>query len=212
MALFVNAPTDLDCGEEQLKTNLAAMMELLDQAHQRGIKLLIQCSWYEAFRDQDVAYMERARTFVETVSRHPGLLGYQLFDEPEYKGGGSMKETDRRSTAVFVDCLTQESEAIRRRDGNQDHLVQVVFNMVPFSGWAEFLPAINAFQIDRYPCDSSQAYFGHVGDWGPLIMAWSIAHGVTATADTGHRNPCPVLQGMGPELLPRRTLVADASV
>jgi formylglycine-generating enzyme len=195
--LYVNAPTDLDRGEEQFKLNLNATQKLLDQAHENGMKILLQCSWYDAFRDNNAAYQERVQRYITAISRHPGLLGYQLFDEPEYKGGGSMKETDIRTTTVFVDCLTKEYQAIHAWDTNRDHLVQVVFNNVPFSGWSEFLPAIDAFQIDRYPCDSSQAYFGHRGDWGPLIMAWSIAHGREATIKTGQRNPCPVLQGIG---------------
>lgn len=57
---------------------------------------------------------------------------------------------------------------------------------------------IDSFQVDRYPLDEDQAYFGHRGDWGPLIMAWSMAHGAAALRDHPHlKNPSPCMQGVG---------------
>ena len=58
--------------------------------------------------------------------------------------------------------------------------------LVPLSSWTAFLPVIDSFQIDRYPCDLSQACFGHRGDWGPLMMAWSMALGAAALKDHPH--------------------------
>ena len=55
--LFVSSPTDVDQSDAQLEKHLAAMTAYLDHAHQRGIKVLIQCGWYDAFRDNDPAYV-----------------------------------------------------------------------------------------------------------------------------------------------------------
>jgi len=196
--LFVESPTDVEEGDAQLERNLAAMRAYLDHAQRRGIKVMIQCGWYRAFRDGDVAYQQRVRRYVEAVRDHPGLLGYQIYDEPEYKAGGGLREEDQRYLAQFVDALTKTRAAIRESDGNPRRTVQVVFNLVPLSSWIDYLPAIDAFQIDRYPCDSSQAYFGHRGDWGPLMMAWSIAHGAAALHDHPRlHNPAPCMQGVG---------------
>jgi hypothetical protein len=81
-------------------------------------------------------------------------------------------------------------------------MISVVFNLVPLSSWTEFLPVIDSFQVDRYPLDKEQAYFGHRGDWGPLMMAWSMHHGAAALRDHPHlRNPSPCMQGVGPNCL-----------
>jgi hypothetical protein len=56
--------------------------------------------------------------------------------------------------------------------------------------------------VDRYPLDIEQAYFGHRGDWGPLMMAWSMAHGVRGLRDHPHlKNPSPCMQGVGPSFV-----------
>jgi hypothetical protein len=76
--------------------------------------------------------------------------------------------------------------------------VQVVFNRVPLSNWKAFLPVIDSFQVDRYPCGAGMPYFGQQGDWGLLIMAWSMAHGTAALAEFPHLyNPSPCMQGVG---------------
>ena len=99
---------------------------------------------------------------------------------------------------MFVDALGKARAAIRQWDSNRNHLVQVVFNLVPLSSWVDYLPVIDSFQIDRYPCDASQAYFGHRGDWGPLMMAWSMAYGAAALNAHPHlHNPAPCMQGVG---------------
>ena len=100
--------------------------------------------------------------------------------------------------AEVVEAFRLQRAAIRQWDANHNRLVQVVFNLVPLSSWTAFLPVIDSFQIDRYPCDLSQAYFGHRGDWGPLMMAWSMAHGAAALHDHSHlHNPARVCKGWG---------------
>jgi hypothetical protein len=69
---------------------------------------------------------------------------------------------------------------------------------VPLSSWTSFLPVIDSFQVDRYPLDRDQAYFGHRGDWGPLMMAWSMHHGAQAMKSNPNlKNPSPCMQGVG---------------
>ena len=93
-------------------------------------------------------------------------------------------------------------ESIRKWDGNPHRTVQVVFNVVPYEGqeiadWRQYLPVIDSFQIDRYPCGANLSYFGHQGSWGPLIMAWSMAHGAAALEEHPHLlNPSPCMQGV----------------
>ena len=74
--------------------------------------------------------------------------------------------------------------------------LQVVFNLVPLSSWKAYLPVIDSFQIDRYPCGAGMPYFGQQGDWGLLIMAWSMAHGASALEEFLHlRNPLALHAG-----------------
>lgn len=195
--LYVGSPTDLDKDESQLHANLAAMIKFLDDAGRNDIKVIMQCGWYEAFRENDRAYLDRIRRFVETVGKHPALLAYQLFDEPEYKVENGFNEEELRRAEIFIDSLTKTREGIRRWDSNRNHCVQVVFNLVPLSSYTSFFPAIDGFQIDRYPIWAGSGFMAHNGDWGPLTMAWSISHGASAVAAQGRLNPVPVLQGIG---------------
>lgn len=205
--LFVNAPADLDddehLGEDRmeakLEANIRAMKDYLDHAHRRGIKVLPQIgSWYEAFLRQDAAEIARQRRWVEAVRTHPALLGYQLYDEPEYNARGGLAVEAQEGLAELVEAFRKTRDAIRQWDANPHRTVQVVFNLVPLSSWTAYLPVIDSFQIDRYPLDVGQAYFGHRGDWGPLIMAWSMAHGAAALHDHPHLlNPAPCMQAVG---------------
>jgi hypothetical protein len=105
---------------------------------------------------------------------------------------------DQQRLDQFVDALRRNREALRTWDRNPHRMCQVVFNLVPLSSWTAYLPTVDSFQVDRYPCDAKQAYFGHQGDWGPLMMAWSMAHGARALKDHAHlRNPTPCMQGVG---------------
>jgi formylglycine-generating enzyme required for sulfatase activity len=195
--LFVSAPSNVD-DEAQLHTSIQAMRGYLDHAHRRGIKVLPQVNGWEAFEHRDAGEIARQRQWVEAVCTHPALLGYQLYDEPEYAAGGGLGAEPQQKLAQFVSVLTEYRDALRQWDANRDHMVQVVFNLVPLSSWTAYLPVVDAFQIDRYPCDVSQAFFGHRGDWGPLIMAWSMAHGAAALHDHPHlHNPAPCMQGVG---------------
>jgi hypothetical protein len=106
--------------------------------------------------------------------------------------------TDRKGIAEFVEGFRRTREALRKWDPNPNRMISVVFNLVPLSSWTDYLPVVDSFQIDRYPLDRDQAYFGHRGDWGPLMMAWSMAHGADALRDHPHlRNPAPCMQGVG---------------
>jgi hypothetical protein len=193
--VFYTGLTDLD-DDAMLQRNLVQIKQYLDRAHRNGIKVLLHCGFYGAHMRQDAAEIARQRKYVEAVSLHPALLGYQLYDEPEYKAAGGLREEDLKSLAVFVDALGKTRAAIRQWDANRNHLVQVVFNLVPLSSWTAYLPVIDSFQVDRYPCGANLPYFGHQGDWGPLIMAWSMAHGAAALNEHPHLlNPSPCMQG-----------------
>ncbi|MBM4090526.1 MAG: formylglycine-generating enzyme family protein, partial [Planctomycetes bacterium] len=196
--LFVDAPSDVD-DEAELEANIRAMKAYLDAAHTCGVKVLPQIgSWYEAFMRQDAAEIARQRRWVEAVRDHPALLGYQFYDEPEYNARGGLAVEAQEQLAELVEAFRKQREAIRQWDPNPHRTVQVVFNLVPLSSWTAYLPVIDSFQIDRYPLDLSQAYFGHRGDWGPLIMAWSMAHGAAALHDHSHLlNPAPCMQAVG---------------
>jgi hypothetical protein len=126
------------------------------------------------------------------------LFGYQLYDEPEYKAGGGLGVEEQRRLRVFVEGLRRNRDALRQWDPQPHRMISVVFNLVPLSSWTDYLPVVDSFQVDRYPLDKEQAYFGHRGDWGPLMMAWSMHHGTTALAGHPHlRNPATCMQGVG---------------
>lgn len=197
VVLAVSATTDLDQGEEQFERHLASMLAYLDMAQRHGLRVIMQAAWYEAFREGDTAQIDRIRRFIERVSQHPALLAYQLYDEPEYKVENGFDESASPARKKFIDALTRNRLAIRKWDKNPHRPVQVVFNLVPLSSYASFLPAIDGFQIDRYPIWPNSPFMAHNGDWGPLMMAWSIAHGARTVQSTGHLNPVPVMQGVG---------------
>lgn len=196
--LFVNSHSDLDT-EAQLQENIGRMTKYLDHARLRGIKVLAQLAgWYGAHIRNDAAEIDRQRRWTLAISKHLALFGYQLYDEPEYRAGGGLGEGDMRKLHGFVDGLRKSRDALRLWDPNPHHMISVVFNLVPLSSWIDYLPVIDSFQVDRYPCDREQAYFGHRGDWGPLIMAWSMAHAAAALGQHPHlRNPSPCMQGVG---------------
>lgn len=198
LVLFVNAPADVDT-DEQTTENIARMLAYLDQARKHHLRVLIQTGgYYSAHLRQDTAEIARQRRWVEAVSRHPAVFGYQLYDEPEYRAGFGLGVAEQRQLREVVAAFRQTRESLRRWDANPDRLISVVFNLVPLSSWTEYLPVIDSFQIDRYPLDKDQAYFGHRGDWGPLIMAWSMAHGAAALHDHPHlKNPSACMQGVG---------------
>ena len=200
LVLFVNAPADVD-SDELLRTNIVAMRRYLDHAERRGIRVLVQVgSWFSAHLRGDETEIARQREWVMAVRDHRALFGYQLFDEPEYAAGFGLGVESKRRLVDLVGALSSTRDAIRRWDDNPRRMVSVVFNLVPLSSWTEYLPAVDSFQIDRYPLDRDQAYFGHRGDWGPLMMAWSMAHGARALWDHPHlRNPSPCMQGVGSE-------------
>jgi hypothetical protein len=196
--LLVETPADVDIPAEQAARNRATIRRQLDQCDAAGLKCLLQLGgWYRGFRDNDPAQQQLMRLFVEEVSGHPALLGYQLFDEPEYKLGEVFKEEDRRSSARFIEGMVQTRAALHRWDRNPHHTVQVVFNRVPDSQWRRVLPAVDGFQVDRYPIHAAAGFLAQQGDWGPLIMAWSIAHGVETARGLGLQSPVPVMQGVG---------------
>ncbi len=197
LVLFVNTPTDVD-SDEQLRDNKERMLRYLDHARQRGIKVLMQTGWWGAHMHGNQVEIERQRQFVEAVRDHPALFGYQLYDEPEYRAGGGLGVEEQQQLREFVGALGKLRDSLRRWDGNPRRMISVVFNLVPLSSWVDYLPVVDSFQVDRYPLDKQQAYFGHRGDWGPLMMGWSMAHGVAALRDQPHlRNPAPCMQGVG---------------
>jgi len=200
MVLFVNAPADVD-SDEQADANIAAMRRYLDHARRREIRVLAQVGgWHSAHMRGDEAEIARQRRWVEGVRDHPALFGYQIYDEPEYRAGFGLGVEARRNVADFVAGLRATRDSIRRWDGEPRRMTSVVFNLVPLSSWTDYLPVVDTFQVDRYPLDREQAYFGHRGDWGPLIMAWSMGHAVRALDDHPHlRNPSPCMQGVGSE-------------
>ena len=202
LVLYINAPTDTDT-DEQTTTNIAKMRAYLDQAHQRDIRVLPQIgSHHDAQKRGDVAEIARQKRWVEAVKDHPALFGYQLYDEPEYAAGFGLGVETQRHLGKLVDAFAKTRRSLRQWDPNTNRMISVVFNLVPLSSWTEFLPVLDSFQVDRYPLDKEQAYFGHRGDWGPLMMAWSMHHGAAALRDHPHlRNPSPCMQGVGPKCL-----------
>jgi len=198
LVLYVNTPTDLDT-EEQATGNMVRMRRYLDHAERRGLKVLIQIGgWYGGHLRGDAVEIARQQRFIRSICDHPALFGYQLYDEPEYAAGGGLGVEEQRRLREFVGALDKLRRSLREWDPNDRHLISVVFNLVPLSSWTDFLPVLDSFQVDRYPLDKEQAYFGHRGDWGPLMMAWSMHHGATALADhPGLRNPAPCMQGVG---------------
>ena len=206
MVLFVNSWSGPK-SDDQLKTNLALLTTYLDHAQSKGIKVQVQLTgtWVEAFRDDNKAQIALLEQWTKAVSKHPALLGYQPWDEPEHWLAGKTEEEAVKRKA-FVEALVKIHDAIRRWDPNRKHTVQFVFNLVPHEGytqsnWTQFLPAIDAFQIDRYGINRQFPYFPHgkgtLGQWGAMRLAWQIAHGAAAIENTSHRNPAPVLQGIG---------------
>jgi formylglycine-generating enzyme required for sulfatase activity len=200
LILFINSPSGVD-DDPITDDSIRRMRDYLDHAQSRQVKVLVQlASWYGAFDRNDEAEIGRQKRWVEAVCGHPALLGYQLYDEPEYHSGGGLGVSDQQELKRFVDTLDRNRAALRQWDPNRLHMVQTVFNLVPLSSWIDYLPVIDSFQVDRYPCDAQQAYFGHRGDWGPLMMAWSMSHGVEAMKEHPHlRNPSPCMQGVGLE-------------
>lgn len=207
LVLFVNAPSDVD-SDDLLRANIVAMRGYLDHAERRGVRVLVQVgSWVSAHLRGDDAEIDRQREWVMALRNHPALFGYQLYDEPEYAAGFGLGVESQRRLADFARALVSLRESLRRWDDNPRRMISVVYNLVPLSSWTEFLPAVDSFQIDRYPLDRDQAYFGHRGDWGPLIMAWSMGHGARAlTAHPHLRNPSPCMQGVGSEHIEGGTL------
>jgi hypothetical protein len=202
LVLFVNGPSDTKT-DEQTEENIRRMRTYLDQAQQRQIRVLVQNSGpWKAHMRNDADMLERQRRWVGAIHDHPALFGYQLYDEPEYGAGFSLGVPGQKRLKHFAGSLQAARQSLRTWDPNPDHMISVVFNLVPLSSWTEFLPAVDSFQVDRYPLDKEQAYFGHRGDWGPLIMAWSMAHGVESLRDHAQlRNPSPCMQGVGPYCL-----------
>ncbi len=196
--LFVNSPTDIDRGDDQLKTNIAATLEFLDQAQRHHIKVILQNGWREAFSPaSDPGCSDRAKKFVAAIHHHPALLAYQVYDEPEFRTENGLNEFVNLETKSFVDSIGQVRTLIRSIDKNPHRSIQVVFNMVPMSAFHWFLPAVDGFQIDRYPIWAGSGIMSHKGDIGPLRMAWSISHGAREVAASHHLNPVPVMQGIG---------------
>ncbi len=198
LVLFVNSPSDVDT-DEMTGANITRMRAYLDHAQARGIRVLVQAGgWYGAHMRGDAAEVARQRRWVEALHGHPALFGYQLYDEPEYAASFSLGVEGQQRLRAFAEGLLRTRQALRAWDPNPRRMVSVVFNLVPLSSWTEYLPAVDSFQVDRYPLDKDQAYFGHRGDWGPLMMAWSMAHGAAALHGHGHlRNPAPCMQGVG---------------
>jgi formylglycine-generating enzyme required for sulfatase activity len=202
LVLFVNGPSDTKT-DEQTEENIRRMRAYLDQAQRRNIRVLVQNSGpWKAHMKNDADMLERQRRWVGAIHDRPALFGYQLYDEPEYGAGFSLGVPGQKHLKHFAGSLQAARQSMRTWDPNPDRMISVVFNLVPLSSWTEFLPALDSFQVDRYPLDKDQAYFGHRGDWGPLIMAWSMAHGVEALRDHPQlRNPSPCMQGVGPYCL-----------
>ncbi|MDA0813599.1 MAG: SUMF1/EgtB/PvdO family nonheme iron enzyme, partial [Verrucomicrobia bacterium] len=198
LVLFVNTPCDLD-NDQQLEENLPLLVKYLDHAQKCGVRVLVQTGgWYGAHMRGDAAEIARQRKFVAAIREHPALFGYQLYDEPEYKHGDSLGVTDRKGLDAFVGGMSALRDSLREWDPNPHRMISVVFNLVPLSSWTAYLPVVDSFHVDRYPLDKDQAYFGHRGDWGPLMMAWSMSHGAAALGEHPHLlNPAPCMQGVG---------------
>jgi sulfatase modifying factor 1 len=202
LVLFVSSPSDTDT-DEQTTQNIDRMRAYLDHARKCDMRVLVQIgSHYDAQMRGDQAEIARQKRWVEAVRDHPALFGYQLYDEPEYAAGFGLGVETQRNLRKLVDAFAKTRQSLRQWDPNTNRMISVVFNLVPLSSWTEFLPVIDSFQVDRYPLDKEQAYFGHRGDWGPLMMAWSMHHGAAALRDHPHlRNPSPCMQGVGPNCL-----------
>ena len=198
LILVVDGYSDVET-EEEFKSLTPKMVEFLDQAHKRKIRVLIQAgNLQESQSDNNAVAIEWLRQWVMAIRNHPALFGYQLYDEPEYRVGAGIGVEERRAVHKFVDSFVRARQELREWDPNPHRMISVVFNLVPLSTWTDFLPSLESFQVDRYPLDVEQAYFGHRGDWGPLMMAWSMAHGANALKDHPHlKNPAPCMQGVG---------------
>ena len=205
--LFVNSWAGA-ADEAKLKSDLALWKDYLDHARAKGVYVIahIGSGWLYAMGDDgDPAVADLFETWVKTLSAHDAVLGYQLYDEPECRFGGKTDE-DAGNRQALIRAMIAAHDAIRRWDLNERHTVQAVFNLVPHEGhspqdWLAFLPALDAFQVDRYGINRQFPFFPHgkgtVGDWGALRLAWQISHAVAAIEATSHRNPATVLQGMG---------------
>jgi len=200
LVLFVNAPADVD-SDEQTTQNIQRMLNYLDHAAKRDIRVLIQVGgWFSSHMRNDQIEIARQKRWVEAVSGHPATFGYQLYDEPEYRAGFGLGVADQKQLQDFVRGMQLTRDSLRLWDKNPRRMISVVFNLVPLSSWTEYLPVVDSFQVDRYPLDKEQAYFGHRGDWGPLMMAWSMSHGARSLIEHPHlRNPAPCMQGVGSE-------------
>lgn len=207
LVLFVNSPSDVDT-DEQTRANSVAMRKYLDHAARVGMKVLIQTGgFFGAHIRADKAEIARQRQWLESIAGHPAILGFQLYDEPEYRTGGGLSVEEKKRVAEFVDGLRQTRAMIQEINPNPNLMISVVFNLVPLSSWTEFLPVIDSFQVDRYPLDRDQAFFGHRGDWGPLMMAWSMHHGAQALKTHPNlKNPSPCMQGVGSNHIESSTL------
>jgi hypothetical protein len=202
--LSVGGWSDLD-DHEMARKNTAQFKEYLDHAQRRAMKVVVQLSWVGDFEREDKAVLSRAKAWVEAACRHPALLGYQAYDEPECSHGGQ-SEKEVAARLQWVQAFVKMRTAIHEWDPNPHHLVQMVFNLIPHEGhsdteWTLFLPATDSFQTDRYGINQQFPYFARgnnpPGIWGPLRIAWQISHAVSAIEKTHHRNPAPVLQGVG---------------
>lgn len=182
--------------DAELTANLGLWQEYLDYAQDKDVKIIAFVDakgWTELLEEQGRAAMRRLRRLIKVLSQHPALLGYNISDEPECR-------------AEPVEPLGRIRRLIERWDANPDHLVQVVFNHVPYEDyspqdWKEYLPVLDTFQVDRYPICRQFSYFSHSagdpGAWGSGRCAWEFSHAVAAIENSAHRNPVIVLQGMG---------------
>ncbi|MFM8172586.1 MAG: formylglycine-generating enzyme family protein [Pirellulaceae bacterium] len=198
LVLLVEGPSNVQT-EESLRDRTPRMLKFLDQAHARQIRVLIQVGGLvESIMDEDADAIDRQRQWVMAIRNHPALFGYQLYDEPEYHAVFGIAVQLQERLRHFVASLVRARELLHQWDPNPDRMVSVVFNLVPLSTWVDFLPALDSFQIDRYPLDFEQPYFGHRGDWGPLMMAWSMHHGAQSLRFHPQlKNPAPCMQGVG---------------
>lgn len=198
LLLLVDGYSDIET-EEAFKKLTPQALAFLDQAHKRDIRVLLQAgNFQESIGDTNAVAIEWQRQWVMAIRHHPALFGFQLYDEPEFRVGAGIGVEEQRGMRKFVDTFIRARQQLREWDPNPHRMISVVFNLVPLSTWTEFLPSLDSFQVDRYPLDVGQAYFGQRGDWGPLMMAWSMAHGVEALKDHPHlKNPAPCMQGVG---------------
>lgn len=195
--VFVNT-WGTSASDDQLKQHVEFTRAFLDHAGTRGIKVIMGIGGHDAFLADDRAGIERQRRWVQAIADHPSLLGFEGYDEPEFRlvlEGPDARQKNQR----FVDALVSQYDALRTWDANPNRLLHLTFNLVPpidARDWRRFLPACDALHIDRYPINRQFDHFPR-GDWGAVRCAWQISHGVAAIASTAHRNPVIVLQGMG---------------